>query len=93
MLTPFEERRRSPRRLLGRVATLLATDSAKERFCLVKDISEGGVRLTTSGYEIPKKFVLHFAGGRPQQDGTYEVVWRNGQEAGAKYLNGASADA
>ena len=93
MLTPFEERRRSPRRLLGRVATLLATDSAKERFCLVKDISEGGVRLTANGYEIPEKFVLHFPGGRPQQDGTYQVVWRNGQEVGAKYLNDASAAA
>ncbi len=93
MRTPFEERRRSPRRLLGRVATLFATDSAKERFCLVKDISEGGVRLLANGYEIPEKFVLHFAGGRPQQDGTYQVVWRNGQEAGAKFLNGTSVAA
>jgi PilZ domain len=93
MLTPFEERRRSPRRLFGRVATLLATDGTKERFCLVKDISADGVRLTANGYEIPEKFVLHFAGGKPQQDGTYQVVWRNGQEAGAKYLNGHSAAA
>ena len=93
MLTPFEERRRSPRRLLGRVATLLAIDSAKEHFCLVKDISESGVRLTANGYMIPEKFWLHFAGGRPQQDGTYQVVWRNGQEVGAKYLSGVSTAA
>ena len=54
-----KERRRSPRHQLGRVAAIFS--SGRRTSCLVKDFSDGGVRLQLNGFEIPDDFALLFA--------------------------------
>ena len=80
-----KERRRSPRHQLGRVAAILCGPS-EERSCLVKDFSDGGVRLQLNGFEIPDDFALVFAPNELAQSGRYKVVWRLGNDVGAKFL-------
>ena len=48
-----EERRRSPRHPLGRVAAIMF-GGGEEHPCLVKDYSDGGVRLQLTGFELPE---------------------------------------
>jgi hypothetical protein len=79
------ERRRTPRHQLGRVAAILCGPGA-ERSCLVKDFSDGGVRLKSNGFEVPDEFVLLFSPNEPAQSGRYKVVWRLGNDVGAKFL-------
>ena len=55
-----KERRRSPRHQLGRVAAIMF-GQGEEHSCLVKDFSDGGVRLQLNGFEIPDDFTLLFA--------------------------------
>jgi hypothetical protein len=57
-----EERRRTPRHQLGRVAAIMF-GQGEEHSCLVKDFSDGGVRLQVNGFEIPDDFALLFAPG------------------------------
>ena len=80
-----KERRRTPRHQLGRVAAILC-GPGEERSCLVKDFSDGGVRLQLNGFEIPDDFALLFAPNELAQSGRYKVVWRLGNDVGAKFL-------
>jgi hypothetical protein len=52
----------------------------------VKDFSDGGVRLQSNGFEVPDEFVLLFSPNEPTQSGRYKVVWRLGNDVGAKFL-------
>jgi len=56
----LEERRRTTRYPLGRVAAIMF-GQGEEHPCLVKDYSDGGVRLQLNGFEIPDDFELLFA--------------------------------
>jgi len=71
-----QERRTVPRYSLERMAKIQLTDT-----------SEGGVRLYLNGLEIPDEFVLLLSGEGPAKDGRYKVVWRQGNEVGAKYVS------
>lgn len=83
-----EERRRSPRQRLGRLATMKLGIGIPPRFVLVTNSSAEGVRLQLNGFETFDEFVLLFHGnGGPARDGTYKVVWRQGQDVGAKFVN------
>jgi hypothetical protein len=73
------------RHQLGRVAAILC-GPGEERSCLVKDFSDGGVRLQLNGFEIPDDFALVFAPNELAQSGRYKVVWRLGNDVGAKFL-------
>ena len=87
----FKENREAPRYSLARLATILPGNGAPPRYCLVTDISDGGVRIDLNGYiRLPDEFVLLFAGDAPAQNGTYKVIWRRGQEVGAKFIKKAS---
>ena len=55
----FSEKRRTPRRLLGRLVKI-QIENGKSRLCLVTDISDGGVRIHVNGFEVPENFVLLF---------------------------------
>src|ERR1700731_3266968 len=84
-----KERRRSPRHQLGRVAAILC-GPGEERSCLVKDFSDGGVRLQLNGFEIPDDFALIFAPNELAHSGRYKVVWRLGNDVGAKFIGRAT---
>jgi hypothetical protein len=86
-----EERRQAPRKRLGRIATIKLGVGIAPRFVLVSNASTEGVRLQLNGIDALDEFVLLFHGaGGPARDGTYKVVWRQGQDVGAKFLNSAT---
>jgi hypothetical protein len=41
----------------------------------------------TYGFQVPDEFVLFLSGDGAAQDGTYQVVWRRGEEIGAKFVS------
>jgi hypothetical protein len=85
-----EERRRTPRHRLGKLATIKLGIGIAPRYCLVSNVSIEGVRIHVNGFEVLDEFVLLFPGGSEGQSGTYKVVWRNGLDIGAKFLNGTT---
>ena len=81
-----EERRSTPRTYLGCEAKIVFGDGTVLHYCNVTDISKGGVRLHLYSTDIPDVFALLFPGDGPAQSGNYEIVWRRGQNVGAKYI-------
>jgi hypothetical protein len=81
------ERRRSPRRLINRMAKIQLANGTLPRDCLVTDISAGGVRLHVEGFEIPDDFVLLLSGENVAQECNYQVAWRLGHEIGARFVS------
>jgi hypothetical protein len=84
-----KERRRTLRHPFGRVAAIMF-GQGKEHPCLVKDYSDGGVRLQPNGFEVPDDFALLFAPNEPARSGRYKVVWRLGKDVGAKFIGPAA---
>jgi PilZ domain len=90
MLWPkSEERRQAPRYPLERLAKIQIGSGTSPRYCLVIDISGGGVRINGYGFDIPDEFVLLLSGDGPAKDGTYRVIWRFAHEIGAKFIGPA----
>jgi hypothetical protein len=87
-----EERRKSPRYPLERLAEIHIGAGTPPRLCLVIDFSASGVRLNCSGFDIPDEFVLFRSGDSPALNGTYRVVWRIGAEIGAKFISPFTPD-
>ena len=81
-----EERRRSPRHRLYRVAKIKIGTGIPPRDCLVIDISDGGVRLFLDGFDAPNVIVLLLSCDGVVRESRYEVVWRRGHEVGAEFL-------
>jgi hypothetical protein len=81
-----EEERSSSSLPLDRLAKL-QLGNEPPRYCYVCDISEGVVRMYTYGFQVPGEFVLFLSGDGAAQDGTYQVVWRRGEEIGAKFVS------
>jgi PilZ domain len=86
IMTVPVERRQTLRHELRRVAKLTTGRGVPVRYCLVVNLSEGGVRLSTTQFEIPDQFGLIFPGVDPADDGTYKVIWRKGNDVGAKHV-------
>ena len=83
-----DDRRRSPRRLINRIAKIWIERGALPRDCLVTDISDGGVRLHVEKLEVPDTFTLCISGdGVPQGERPCRVMWRLGFEIGAKFVD------
>jgi hypothetical protein len=92
--TELEERRKSPRQRLGRLATLKLGVGIAERYVLITNASAEGVRLQLNGLELRDEFVLLFHGnGGDARDGTYKVVWQEGRDAGAKFISTVTQNA
>jgi len=84
----FVERRQTPRQRLGRLATIKLGVGIPPRYVLVTNTSVEGVRLQLNGIEPVDEFVLLFHGnGGAARDGTYKLVWRQGQDVGAKFIS------
>ena len=86
MSIDLSERRRSPRRIIDRVAKIQFGNGKPPRNCLITDISTGGVRLHVDGYDVPDDFVLLLTGDNSAKECNYRVVWRHGQELGARFI-------
>jgi len=84
----FVERRQTQRQRRGRLATIKLGVGIPPRYVLVTNTSVEGVRLQLNGIEPIDEFVLLFHGnGGAAQDGTYKLVWRQGQDVGAKFIS------
>jgi PilZ domain-containing protein len=68
------------------VAKIQLGNGAPPLYCVVTDISDGGVRVHANGFYVPDEFVLLIAGDGPFQNGTYRVIWRRDDEVGAKLV-------
>ena|ERR1700728_2881494 len=80
------DRRQTPRRTVNRLAKIHPGNGALPRECMITDISTGGVRLHVEGYEVPDDFVLLFSGDDLAKECNYQVVWRLGDEIGARFV-------
>ncbi len=84
------ERRQTPRHEVGRIGKILSGNGAPPRYCFIVNVSEGGVRVSVKGdYKVPERFTLSIPGS-PDEDGTYEVIWRIGGDVGAMRIKGAT---
>jgi PilZ domain len=79
------DRRQAQRRLVNRMAKIQFGNGALSRDCRIADISTGGVRLHVEGFQVPDHFVLLLSGNDLTKACNYQVVWRLGQEIGAKF--------
>ncbi len=87
-LTKAKEKRGAPRYPMERLAKIHAGDGTAARYCVVLDVSDGGVRINAFGLHIPDEFVLILSGDGPARDGTYRVIWRIGNDVGARFVVG-----
>ena len=83
----MQERRQNLRQRLGRLATIKLGVGIEPRYVLVTNASAEGVRIQLNGIEPVDEFVLLFHGNGAARDGTYKVVWRQGQDIGAKFIS------
>ena len=60
--------------------------AGRRTFLSRKSFPDGGVRLQLNGCEIPDDFALVFGPNELAQSGRYKVVWRLGNDVGAKFL-------
>jgi len=81
-----KERRQTRRQPVEYLATLISGTCAS-RYCLVTEMSDGGVRVNANGYTVPDEFSLRFSGGGPVK--SYKVIWRIGWDVGAKKIDSA----
>jgi hypothetical protein len=80
---PAFELRRGPRHRLRHLGKILTEPNAPPQHCLIEEMSDGGVRIrTTSDFEAPSVFILHFA----DQEAKYKVIWRKGNLVGAELV-------
>jgi hypothetical protein len=82
-----DDRRHAPRRPINPMAKILLAAGAPPRDCVVADISTGGVKLEVEGFEVPDDFVLILSADGVAKECNYQVVWRFGQEVGARFVS------
>ena len=90
MRFPVFERRNTPRTRVGCIATIVAPNYKRPRYCLVTDVSDDGVRVNPLGFDIPDEFVLRFFVAGEIKEATYKVIWRFGNDVGGKLASKAS---
>ncbi|MEO1280350.1 MAG: PilZ domain-containing protein [Pseudomonadota bacterium] len=84
----FEERRGASRRKVLKGAVAAFSGRSITVPCMVKDISQSGVRIRALGnVNIPDQFVLTIDLDGLEAD--CEVVWRNDKELGARFIGAA----
>jgi len=80
----FEEKRASPRRIVNCPGSIVSEAIAGARDCLIADIADGGVRISTTA-EVPDEFVLLPKDGSGASH-KCRVVWRLDDEIGAEFV-------
>jgi len=80
----IKEQRRTVRRPIGHIGTILTEPDESPRLCIVMDESDGGVRISIPhDFELPDKFILRRYSGT---EARYKVVWRKGRLTGAQLI-------
>jgi hypothetical protein len=79
-------RRRSLRRCHCYAAKIQLGADALAPDCLLINVSDGGVRLNVEGLDVPDEFVLFLYDKGTVQKSSCKVVWRDGNEIGAKFI-------
>src|SRR5215472_2114480 len=80
---PAFDRRRHPRRSTHYVGLIRTGPTATPDYCLVTQVSRGGVRIhTRAELEESSLFTLCFG----EAEARYKVIWRNGHQIGARML-------
>jgi hypothetical protein len=80
----LKEQRRTLRRPIGHIATILTEPDARPHYCIVMDESDRGVRVSIPHYfELPDKFILRRYSGT---EARYKVVWRKDRLIGAQLI-------
>ena len=87
MSQTLEDRRQTPRQGIARVAKIQLGNGGKPLYCIVTDVSDGGVRIHANEFEVPDEFGLLLDDNGPSQVGTYKVIWRRDGEVGAKLVS------
>jgi hypothetical protein len=82
-----EERRRAKRRRVEYLATMVTSRGNPSRYCLVSEMSDGGIRITAIGYKVSDEFGLRLSGHAVPKH--YRVIWRIGHEIGAMLIDQA----
>ncbi len=72
--------------MINRAAKIKAEELSSPRDCLITDISTGGVRLQVEGFDVPDDFILLLSGEGVPKECAYRVVWRLGNEVGARFV-------
>jgi len=86
-----EEKRRARRQRVEYLATMVTNRGTPSHYCLVTELSDGGVRISAIGYKVPDEFGLRLTGQAiPKR---YQVVWRIGHDVGAKLIDPAPSPA
>ena len=78
-----EERRKTPRWCVEYIANFVSDDNAP-RYCVVTEMSDGGVRIRAIEYGIPDEFVLRLT--RHGCAKAYRVIWGGGRKIGAELI-------
>jgi hypothetical protein len=68
------EKRTAPRYPLARMAKIQLGYDGPLAYCLITDISDGGVRIYLNGLDVPDEFALLLSGDGPAKDGRYRYV-------------------
>jgi hypothetical protein len=79
------ERRHATRRRVGQVAMMLIGEATPARFCIVTELSDGGIRINATGDPIPDEFALRLAPRAVPR--RYHVIWRFGRDVGARLID------
>jgi hypothetical protein len=80
----FKNGRRTVRRRLGHIGTIIAEQNATPHYCLVIDETDRGVRVRApQNFDVPSKFILRHSG----TEARYKVIWRKGRQVGAKGIS------
>jgi hypothetical protein len=84
------ERRKDLRVEWQSAATIRDAEGRQDRPCFVKDLSNGGAKITgVNPSEIPDRFMLRFARGARGLRAC-KVLWRNGDTLGVAFVNNAA---
>jgi hypothetical protein len=84
----LDEKRQAARQGVSYLAKIQLENDTPPLYCIVTDTSDGGVRVHSNGFHVPDEFTLLLSGHGTVQQGTYRVIWRRGEEVGAKLIRG-----
>jgi hypothetical protein len=79
------ERRHAKRHRVEYLATMLTGGGRAARYCLVTEMSDGGIRINASGYTVPDEFALRLTGNAAPRH--YRVIWRINHDVGAMLID------